>query len=688
MAGSGPVKDYGISISIMKRKTLSLLPLFFLFLLSSPSHAASYPDSLKNILQKTSDPSTRLQTLFRLTNLYIYDIPDSAIKYAQQQILEARQFRNDSALALGLIQYGVIQKLSGNLAQAVYYGYESLGAAEKSGDPMPFATANYYLSTFYQEAGDYPNALLYCFKAKQILGSLIDTSFRNYVCPPHTQLSPLPQYRYLATLMVLADVYEKRNQPDSALYFGLQAYQLGNQHFPGYHFTNITHILGNIYAKKGDPATAFQYYYQSLQESESEDIFIDVMRNSTRMAELFIRQRQVDSSIFYARKSLAAQRYGYYPFARLDALNILAAAYQSKGSTDSSARYLEMASRAKDSLFDRQTIMQIQGMTFNKRLTEQELINRENVLQQRNRANVLLFSLAALLLLAFFLYRNNRQQKKAKEKIEQAYEQLKAAQAQLIQSEKMASLGELTAGIAHEIQNPLNFVNNFSEVNEELLAELKAALEKGQVDEAISLADELIANEAKINHHGKRADGIVKSMLQHSRTSSGKKEPTDINTLCSEYLRLAYHGARAKDKSFQVNCDTQFDPGIGKVAVVPQELGRVLLNLINNALYAAAEKQQALRGSAAAENYLPTVTVSTHKDGGRLIIAVRDNGSGIPDDLKAKIFQPFFTTKPTGQGTGLGLSISYDIVKAHGGELSVSSTAGQGSEFTINLPAD
>lgn len=670
----------------MKKTSLILLHFFLLHCFPQPTQAQSFADSLKITLTKSTDPSTRLQTLFRLTNHYIYNIPDSAIKYAQQQILEARQFRNDSALALGLIQYGVIQKLSGNLAQAVYYGYESLGAAEKSGDPMPFATANYYLSTFYQEAGDYPNALLYCFKAKQLLSTLIDTSFLNYVCPPHTQLSPLPQYRYLATLMVLADVYEKRNQPDSALYYGLQAYQIGNQHFPGYHFTNITHILGNIYARKGATAEAFQYYYQSLRESAADDIFIDVMRNSTRMAELFTRQHQTDSAIVYARKSLAAQRYGYYPFARLDALNILAAAYQSKGSADSAARYLQMASRAKDSLFDRQTIMQIQSLTFNKRLTEQELINREQVLRQRNRLTVLGFSLAALGLLVFFLYRNNRQQKKAKEKIEQAYEQLQAAQAQLVQSEKMASLGELTAGIAHEIQNPLNFVNNFSEVNQELLAELKALLAEGNTDVAIPLADDIIANEAKIHHHGQRADGIVKSMLQHSRTSTGAKEPTDINSLCSEYLRLAYHGARSKDKSFQVTCDTHFDPGIGKVAVVPQELGRVLLNLLNNALYAVAEKQQALRGSAAAAAYRPTVTISTATASGRLIIAVSDNGMGIPEAVKAKIFQPFFTTKPTGQGTGLGLSISYDIVKAHGGDISVRSTAGQGSEFRISLP--
>ena len=276
-------------------------------------------------------------------------------------------------------------------------------------------------------------------------------------------------------------------------------------------------------------------------------------------------------------------------------------------------------------------------------------------------------------------------------------DELKSTQAQLIQSEKMASLGELTAGIAHEIQNPLNFVNNFSEVSRELIAEMKDELKAGNNDEAATIADDIDQNLEKINHHGKRADAIVKGMLQHSRASTGKKEPTDINALADEYLRLAYHGLRAKDKAFNATLNTNFDTTIGKINIMPQDIGRVLLNLFNNAFYAVAEKKKAadLEGFSSnlqgLEAYQPTVTVSTKlinppSGGLGVSITVADNGNGIPQKIIDKIFQPFFTTKPTGQGTGLGLSLSYDIIKAHGGEIKVETKDGEGTTFIAGLP--
>jgi len=289
-----------------------------------------------------------------------------------------------------------------------------------------------------------------------------------------------------------------------------------------------------------------------------------------------------------------------------------------------------------------------------------------------------------------------RELEHAKE-IEKAYHELKSTQAQLIQSEKMASLGELTAGIAHEIQNPLNFVNNFSDVNKELLVEMKDEMDKGNTEDAKAIANDVIENEEKINHHGKRAGDIVKGMLQHSRTSTGIKEPTDINTLCDEYLRLSYHGLRAKDKEFNATMKTDFDESIGKINIIPQDIGRVLLNLYNNAFYATSERQKAvnarLNESFGQEqknknliSYEPTVSVSTKKSDNHVIITVSDNGNGIPQKIVNKIFQPFFTTKPTGSGTGLGLSLSYDIVKAHGGEIKVETRENEGSEFIIQLP--
>ncbi|MDZ7743402.1 MAG: two-component regulator propeller domain-containing protein [Bacteroidota bacterium] len=263
--------------------------------------------------------------------------------------------------------------------------------------------------------------------------------------------------------------------------------------------------------------------------------------------------------------------------------------------------------------------------------------------------------------------------------IEKAYQELKATQKQLIHSEKMASLGELTAGIAHEIQNPLNFVNNFSEVSADIIEDLFEEIENNDSGEVKAIAADLKQNLQKITHHGHRASSIVKGMLEHSRSSSGQKVPTDLNALVDEYLRLAYHGLRAKDKSFNADFKSDFDPDLPNIAVIPQDIGRVVLNLINNAFYAAQTRR-------ALSQHAPTVTVSTKNHGDHIEITVKDNGNGIPDLVKDKIFQPFFTTKPTGQGTGLGLSLSYDIVKAHGGEIKVETTANQGTTFIITLP--
>ena len=296
----------------------------------------------------------------------------------------------------------------------------------------------------------------------------------------------------------------------------------------------------------------------------------------------------------------------------------------------------------------------------------------------------LLQALANAFSTAYARYDDFNKLESAKQQIEKTLTELRLTQQQLVQSEKMASLGELTAGIAHEIQNPLNFVNNFSEVSNELIEELNEAMRSGNNDEVKSITDDVKKNLEKILHHGKRADAIVKGMLQHSRSSSGVKEPTDINVLADEYLRLAYHGLRAKDKSFNATMKTEYDETLEKVNVIPQDIGRVILNLITNAFYAVTDKALA-KGQS---DYQPTVTVTTKKAGNQVTVSVRDNGNGIPGNVVDKIFQPFFTTKPAGQGTGLGLSLSYDIVKAHGGELNVETKAGEGSQFIILLPTD
>jgi signal transduction histidine kinase len=321
---------------------------------------------------------------------------------------------------------------------------------------------------------------------------------------------------------------------------------------------------------------------------------------------------------------------------------------------------------------------------------EQERILKE---QQNKTQRLWIFSIAgallSALLLAFILYRNNKIKQKAnarlkeqKEEIQATLEQLEATQKQLIQSEKMASLGELTAGIAHEIQNPLNFVTNFSEVSEELIIELKEEIENNSKKDIEEILENINQNLGKINHHGKRASSIVKGMLDHSRSSKGVKILTDINLLADEYLRLSYHGLRAKDKSFNAGFITEFDSSIPKISIVPQDFGRVILNLINNAFYSVNKKAKEVK-----EGYRPMVTVGTKKMEGEIKISIKDNGEGISKEIIDKIFQPFFTTKPTGEGTGLGLSLAYDIVsKGYGGKLIAESKKGSYTEFSILLP--
>jgi signal transduction histidine kinase len=291
---------------------------------------------------------------------------------------------------------------------------------------------------------------------------------------------------------------------------------------------------------------------------------------------------------------------------------------------------------------------------------------------------------------AYARYEDFNKLEAAKQQVDKTLTDLKQAQSQLVQAEKMASLGELTAGIAHEIQNPLNFVNNFSELSNELIEEMQEEMDKGNNEEAKQIASDIRGNLEKINLHGKRADAIVKGMLLHSRATSGEKQPTDINALADEFLRLAYHGLRAKDKNFNATLKTAFDPTVGKVPLISQDIGRVLLNLINNAFYAVTERSMqsgdTRLNDEVGQGYEPQVVMRTLKLSDKIEISVSDNGNGIPQKILDKIFQPFFTTKPTGQGTGLGLSLSYDIVKSHGGELRVETKEGAGSEFVIQLP--
>ncbi len=392
---------------------------------------------------------------------------------------------------------------------------------------------------------------------------------------------------------------------------------------------------------------------------------------------------QVDSSLYYAKKGLNISKQESLTPKILDATSLLTELYIPLN-TDSAFKYQQLMLAAKDSLFSEEKVKQMQNLSFNEKLRQQEVEAARQKYSYRIRMNAFLGSTFTLIVIAILLFIIIRRKQKAKQKIESAYDKLKETQEQLIQAEKMASLGELTAGIAHEIQNPLNFVNNFSDLNKELLVELKAEADKGELGEVKTIANDLIDNEDKINHHGRRAESIVKGMLLHSRGSNGQKELTDINALADEYLRLSYHGFRAKDKSFNANFKLEADESLPKINVVPQDIGRVILNLINNAFYAVSEKLKQNGNS-----FKPLVVLSVSMDSNNIKITVKDNGNGIPNTIKDKIFQPFYTTKPTGVGTGLGLSLSYDIIKkGHNGELKVNSVEGSGTEFIILIPIE
>ena len=408
------------------------------------------------------------------------------------------------------------------------------------------------------------------------------------------------------------------------------------------------------------------------------------------------KQGRLDSALWFGRIALNGAKAMGDPGLELRSDTSLVAIYKKMGNKDSILKYQESIIQINNNLFNSKQAQLFAKINFNEQQHQQEIETERKAYRNRVQIVSLLVGLGIFLLIATLLWRNNRviqhanallkEQKKEtevqKNKAEKTLIELRSTQAQLIQSEKMASLGELTQGVAHEIQNPLNFVNNFSEVNVELIDELQNDIKSGRQDSADALALLIRENNVKISHHGKRADSIVKNMLQHSISAKGQKESVDLNILAEENLNLVYHSFRAKDKTLQVVLVRELEKAPMICHLVPQEMGRLLQNLFNNAFYTVSDKsKRQLNG------YHPTVTLRTLKLNGELIIQVEDNGHGIPAAIRDKIFQPFYTTKPTGEGTGLGLSIAYDIVKSLGGSISVDSVEECSTRFTIQWPS-
>jgi signal transduction histidine kinase len=644
-------------------------------------------DSLRSAFKNAPDDSVKLVTLFGLADYYSNFNRDSCKYFSDKGVNLATQINQPLWKAHLLTEFqSFIALYEGNLPLSFKLANEALiiSQDEKSEknvfipknyeftDPHKFRLSMlgytiHQLGNIYRNTGNLDKAIMSYKEEISIFESLKSRSAMALV----------------QANMNLGFLYAEANQLDSAIYFDKRALQYsiitGWKVFNGH----VLNLIGSVYFNKNRIDSAKYYYWQSLWTSRTQKSILYENDANLGLAVLYKSLHQTDSAKNYA--TAAFLQAVQYKLTRniSPAAAIVSDEWKAVGNTDSAFFYLKVSKAVGDSLQkDRNEKLSIyQNINLDENLRQAKQAQEIETTKNRIRTYSLVIGLGMLSVLAFVLYRNSSQKQKANVVLEKTLSDLKSTQSQLLQSEKMASLGELTAGIAHEIQNPLNFVNNFSEVSNELMDEMNIEIEKGDFNEAKIISLDIKQNLEKINYHGKRADAIVKGMLQHSRRSNGVKEPTDINALADEYFRLAYHGLRAKDKSFNATMKTDFDPSIGKMNIVPQDIGRVILNLITNAFYVVNEKNR-----SGIENYEPTVSVSTKKSGHTILISVKDNGNGIPQKLVDKIFQPFFTTKPTGQGTGLGLSLSYDIVKAHGGELKVATKEGVGAEFIILLP--
>jgi len=683
-------------------------------------------DSLKVEINKSNNDTMHLLLLEKLANEYSEINPDSAYYYATQtQYLSKKlNLKLEEVVALG--EMGYAQLNLGNYPRSLQLLLAGISlaedlASEKNVLPVRFpATDDFtdrsvsarlqrlaklsrilqYAGILYGNSGNYEKAVEYFKKALPLA-------------------EEGKSLRVLSiTYTTLGRTYFALKQPDSAIISLKNALNYSIQaDYKRYH-GSIFLNMGRVYHSKGQTQLAKEYYLKALLESEERGYQRGVVASNLALADLVKQSSASDSTVYYIQQGLKVANTLNAPDLFLRSYTVLADYYKKIDKIDSLAKYQALIIKMNESLFNSKQAQQFQNIDFDAQQQEQKILAAKNDYQNRIQKYVLMGGLTFFLVIAVFLWVSNQQRKKGNallEKqnlaIETALTNLKSAQAQLIQSEKMASLGELTAGIAHEIQNPLNFVNNFSEVNTELINEAVEELQmsnyelrsdlpnhpeidldgtnqsnQSSIFNIQSLTSLLIAireNEEKIIHHGKRADAIVKGMLQHSQVGSEKKEPTDINALADEYLRITYHGLRAKDKSFNAIIKTDFDPSLERINIIPQDIGRVVLNLLTNAFYVENEKKQ-----LNIQGYEPTVSVSTKKTGDKVEIAVGDNGNGVPQKVLDKIFQPFFTTKPTGQGTGLGLSLSYDIItKGQDGELKVETKEGQGSESTISLSA-
>ena len=645
--------------------------------------------TLHKSLREAENDSLRMDSYRELGFYYQNGNPDSALYYHQLQLGLAKKLKMKLWEADAYQQIGYVQILLINFSESLLSFFEAFKIAEdEESEKNVWNVSRFSFSKNPHEArlatlGMIHNDIHRLYKVTGKTDKERESLFADL------RFGKLTQNKKLLILSNrgLGEFYLNQGITDSVLHYLNQSRSYYKNSEYQLQRGKLYEVLGDYYFRVQKYDSALLNYDTAIQINIAQSQLQSLAYTYIRMSEVYFIKNKLDSSEYFAQKGIYTAREGNFFTTIANGHFQLYKLHEKQGELTRAIQYLSRAKMITDSLNEAFTdkLMQFQNIILDEQLALKE--NEKKEIEQRNKLRTYSFIGGAgiFITIGLLMYRNNRQKTKANKKLEETLHELRATQSQLIQSEKMASLGELTAGIAHEIQNPLNFVNNFSELNQELISEMREEINRKNYEEADELAKDVLENEGKINHHGKRADAIVKGMLQHSQAGAGQKEATDINALCDEYLRLSYHGLRAKDKSFNAKFETDFDPSLPKINIVPQDIGRVILNLINNAFYAVSPSGGGL-GEA-----LPLVTVTTKylspAGGGKGVVEIRvqDNGPGIPDHIKEKIFQPFFTTKPTGQGTGLGLSISYDIIKAHDGELKVNSSEQKGTEFIILL---
>ncbi len=609
----------------------------------------------------------------------------SSLSYYEEALNIANSLPSEELVPGILNNIGLVNYNLGNYAEALSRFYEAIKGSENTGNLYVKAAAINNIALIYFEQEKLEEAKI---KYREMLE--IYSKLGN-------------QGRMILAYNNIGDVELKQNRPLDAL----ENLMIGHRsalELQSPEFIEMTaRTLAGIYAALDSVDKAEGFYRQSIEIAEEKGYGVPYSHSLIGLADLYFNQGKYEEAHSYANEGLVQATQMGQPMQLRNANELLAKILEKEGNYEEALDKYKLFKQYSDSINNTQGRRLASALESEYEFSKKTLEFEKSTLRQRWLIISAGIGLVTFLVILFLVFRNKNNLNKAfnslKDKtieiehknqvLENTLTQLKSTQQLLIQSEKMASLGELTAGIAHEIQNPLNFVNNFSELSMEMLDDINLEIEKGDFEEVKFLTSELKGNLSRINNHGKRAGSIVKGMLEHSRKNEGKKELTDLNQLADECLRLSFHGLRAKDKTFNADFKAELDPSLPQISVISQDIGRVLLNLINNAFYACTEQSQksdATSQNWQTQNVKPLVKISTGKEPKGVVISVVDNGPGIPESIKDKIFQPFFTTKPSGKGTGLGLSLSYDIVKAHGGELTVESAPGSGTTFSIHLP--